>query len=113
MSRRASEYILMCLIETSTTEVEDLIVTFIHRPIKSEPIVYDFNPPQLDGHADCLSDHNPEEKQNLDQVITNIKAEKINNEEGIEKPLTVLTKRSSMDEVVHCRKFSNIFHSIQ
>jgi hypothetical protein len=112
----------MYLIETPTTEVEDLLVTFIHRPIKSEPIIYDFNPPQLDGQTDFLSDHNPDERQNLDQVIANIKAEKIDNipQQSDEPPLKSNVKSkiissllTTNEEVVHRRKFSNIFHPIQ
>jgi hypothetical protein len=44
----------------ATTQVEDLLVTFVHRPLKSEPISYDdddvfHNPPQLDGQIDVIS----------------------------------------------------------
>jgi len=42
--------------DAPTTHVEDLLVTFIHRPVKSEPICYNDNvfnhPPQLDGLID-------------------------------------------------------------
>jgi len=45
--------------DVSTTSIEDLLVTFIHRPLKTEPLSYDDNifdnPPQLDGHVDSLS----------------------------------------------------------
>ncbi|UJR28413.1 hypothetical protein I4U23_009653 [Adineta vaga] len=43
----------------SSSQVDDLLVTFIHRPVKSEPMNYDDEvfdrPPQLDGHVDLPS----------------------------------------------------------
>ncbi|CAF0990298.1 unnamed protein product [Rotaria sp. Silwood1] len=64
------------------SQAEDLLITFIHRSIKSEPMIYDdndFNRSQLDGQTDFLFDKNniPEkrkEKQNLDQIISKIKS---------------------------------------
>ena len=62
--------------------MEDLLVTFIHRPVKDEPLTYDNTdliPPQLDGQTDSLSSNNREltsridETKNLDNVIAKIK----------------------------------------
>ena len=46
--------------DTATTQVEDLLVTFVHRPLKMEPINRDgrifHNPSQLDGQVDIFPD---------------------------------------------------------
>ncbi len=70
--------------DTPPTQVEDLLVTFIHRPPKSEPISYDddvfLNPPQLDGHIDIDSTNSPtssnrnDTEKNLDDVIAKVRA---------------------------------------
>lgn len=73
----------MNLIEIPTTQVEDLVVTFIHRPVKDEPMIYDDTdliPAQLDGQTDFLSDNNPvqtkqmNEDKKLDKIIAKIKS---------------------------------------
>ncbi|CAF3337928.1 unnamed protein product, partial [Rotaria sp. Silwood1] len=65
--------------DSSTTHAEDLLVTFIHRPLKTEPISFDNNifhyPPQLDGQIDFSSTKSSTESnqttsdKNLDDII--------------------------------------------
>ncbi|CAF0777980.1 unnamed protein product [Rotaria sordida] len=67
-----------------TTHTEDLLVTFIHRPLKTEPISYDNNifqyPPQLDGQIDFSSTKSSTgsnrtiNNKNLDDIIAKVKA---------------------------------------
>jgi hypothetical protein len=68
--------------ETPTNPTEDIFVTFIHQPIKTEPIsdgdddVFD-NPPQLDGQIDPVSaKSDPNNKKSLDDTIAKILAKK-------------------------------------
>ncbi|CAF3359507.1 unnamed protein product [Rotaria sp. Silwood1] len=70
--------------DSSTTHAEDLLVTFIHRPLKTEPISFDNNifhyPPQLDGQIDFSSTKSSTESnqttsgKNLDDIIAKVKA---------------------------------------
>ncbi|CAF2813041.1 unnamed protein product [Rotaria sp. Silwood2] len=70
--------------DASTTHAEDLLVTFIHRPLKTEPISYDNNmfqyPPQLDGQIDFSStksstgSNQTTNSKNLDDIIAKVKA---------------------------------------
>ncbi|CAF4823501.1 unnamed protein product [Rotaria sp. Silwood1] len=70
--------------DPSTTHAEDLLVTFIHRPLKTEPISFDNNifhyPPQLDGQIDFSSTKSSTESnqttsgKNLDDIIAKVKA---------------------------------------
>ncbi|CAF4058749.1 unnamed protein product [Rotaria sp. Silwood2] len=74
----------MDLSTMSTSQAEDVLITFIDRSIKSEPMIYDnnndFSCSQLDGQTDFLSDNNHQvekqknEKKNLDQIIAKIKS---------------------------------------
>ncbi|CAF0761377.1 unnamed protein product [Rotaria sordida] len=67
--------------ELPASQAEDVLVTFIQRSIKSEPMIYDdndFNRLQLDGQTDLLSDNNHKqvqhknEKKNLEEIIAKI-----------------------------------------
>jgi hypothetical protein len=69
--------------ETPTDSTEDILVTYIHQPIKTEPIsdnddddVFD-NPPQLDGQIDFISSKSdPNNKKSLTDTIAKIVANK-------------------------------------
>ena len=64
----------------SNTDADDLLVTFIHRPPKTEPKSYDHDSieylPQMDGQVDDLSTKtkNEQEQKDLDSVIAKVKA---------------------------------------
>ena len=50
-----------------TSEVEDLLVTFVHRTVKNEPIIDNFHCSQLDGQVGFLIDN----KRNNDNQTLN------------------------------------------
>ncbi|CAF3679882.1 unnamed protein product [Rotaria socialis] len=71
--------------DVPSTSTEDLLITFIHRPIKNEPIPYDDNnifehSPQLDGQIDFATPKMPTEpdqhknEKDLKSIIDKIKA---------------------------------------
>jgi hypothetical protein len=68
-----------------TSEVEDLLVTFIRHPVKIEPISYDSNIPQLDGQTDFLFNNHSKHKNTTEKsnrsVINHNKKTKISNED--------------------------------
>jgi hypothetical protein len=89
-----------------TTEVEDLLVTFVHHPVKNEPISYDSNLPQLDGQTDFLFNNNHSnqqkrykntmEKSNRSAINSN-KKKKISNEDEKESKYFPLNNSSSSE----------------
>ena len=107
---------------------EDLLVTYSHKPIKTEPISYDDddvfdNPPQLDGHFDDLppkSDSHTE--KHLAATIARItanqstpnraieihqippKPSKFRLNDGIKKKVTNQTPKSSSSKVDRPKK---------
>ncbi|CAF1037009.1 unnamed protein product [Adineta ricciae] len=62
----------------SSSQVEDLLVTYIHRPVKAEPMSYDEGifdkPPQLDGHVDLplITPSNPSNNNDTDRRLSEI-----------------------------------------
>jgi hypothetical protein len=66
------------LLALPTTEVEDLLITFVQRPVKVEPIIYDdtyLNPPQLDGQTDFPFADNRKQKKRKNKNEKSIKIE--------------------------------------
>jgi hypothetical protein len=64
--------------EMPSAEIEDLLVTFVHCPVKNEPMIYDTNDlnlPQLDGQTDFLFNNNHQQqkrKKNETKISTTI-----------------------------------------
>jgi hypothetical protein len=65
---RKDERHLHLIVEPPKTQVEDLLVTFVHYPVKTEPMINDnndFNLPQLDGQTDFSFDNNPKQQKSV------------------------------------------------
>lgn len=75
---KKSSICFFCLVEDiSSSPIEDLLVTYIHVPVKTEPISDDDDlPPQLDGQIDIVPSKSKQtdEQKRFEQTVARIRA---------------------------------------
>ncbi|CAF1486647.1 unnamed protein product [Adineta steineri] len=107
--------------EISSSQVEDLFITYINRPVKNEPMVYDNNDflfPQLDGLTDFSCDtiidqtERNSKSQNLNKIITKIKSKsiEINQNRKMKKNISAQSKSINSCHTNKTKRLNNEFH---
>jgi hypothetical protein len=90
---------MFVLLEIPTTQVEDLLITYVHLPVKSEPVTYDdINLPQLDGQTDFASG-DKQKKRNKNLINKTIDINNISQRPDTSSTNTNNKKKSSNQSI--------------